>query len=221
MWALLLVHICQNWGSWILGTMLPIYFHHVFAYNMNNHVVVSTLPYIIKCLLTIAFSCIVDFTHENNLMSIKASRRVWNSIAYWGGAVGLIGLSVFTSVQGSLVLLIFTVSINAGMFPGFLSNHLDLAPNFSGLLMGITSGFSTFASILAPTITGFIITSESEKDQWAHLFFVSAVTFSLETWSSSNTAQQEVQSWNQPLKYGVDIEGLEFDDISVPARRTL
>lgn len=65
---------------------------------------------------------------------------------------------MISSVEGAIALLTISVALNAGVYTGFLTNHLDLSPNFAGLLMGITNGLSNITSILGPMVTGFIVT---------------------------------------------------------------
>lgn len=36
LWALLICHLGQNWGYWMLLTMLPDYLNHVFKFNITS-----------------------------------------------------------------------------------------------------------------------------------------------------------------------------------------
>lgn len=40
------------------------------------------------------------------------------------------------------------------------SNHLDLAPNYAGTLMGITNCVANIISIIAPLVVGFVVQEE-------------------------------------------------------------
>ncbi|KAG8329841.1 hypothetical protein J6590_077432 [Homalodisca vitripennis] len=82
------------------------------------------------------------------------------SAAFWGAAAALTSLSFVSSAAGAVVLLTYTVGLSAGIIPGYISNHLDLAPNFTGLLLGITNGLGSIGSILATLFAGFIVTDE-------------------------------------------------------------
>lgn len=55
------------------------------------------------------------------------------------------------------------VMLNGGIFSGYLCNHIDLSPNFAGVLMGITNGIANLTSILGPLIAGFLIKNEVSK----------------------------------------------------------
>lgn len=40
------------------------------------------------------------------------------------------------------------------MFCGFLSNHIDIAPNFAGTLMALTNTVATIPGIVVPVFVG-------------------------------------------------------------------
>lgn len=60
----------------------------------------------------------------------------------------------------SVFMLIVAVGMNAGCFNGFQINAVDLAPRFSGILMGIGNGCSNTFSIIAPLVVQVIVTDE-------------------------------------------------------------
>lgn len=92
-------------------------------------------------------------------MSNTCQRKIWNSIAHWGGALALFSLYLFdTNVIGAIFLLTVALGLNSGVYTGFLTNHMDLAPNFAGTLMGITMSLANIASILGPLLVGFVVT---------------------------------------------------------------
>lgn len=41
-----------------------------------------------------------------------------------------------------------------GMYCGFLSNHIDIAPNYAGTLMAITNTVATIPGIVVPVFVG-------------------------------------------------------------------
>lgn len=110
-------------------------------------------------ILTIIFSWISDYISTHGLMSSTVQRKIWNSIAHWGGALALLSLYLFdTSVTSAMILLTVALGLNSGILTGFMTNHLELAPNFAGTLMGITNSLSNVTSILGPLLVGFIVT---------------------------------------------------------------
>lgn len=55
-----------------------------------------------------------------------------------------------------------TTAITAigGMFCGFLSNHIDISPNFAGTLMGITNTVATIPGIAVPFVVNVLTTHD-------------------------------------------------------------
>lgn len=56
----------------------------------------------------------------------------------------------------AVVFLTLGTMFIGGMYPGFLSNHIDIAPNFAGILMGITNTFATIPGIVVPSFVGYM-----------------------------------------------------------------
>lgn len=52
------------------------------------------------------------------------------------------------------VMLIVSVIICGAIFVGHLTNHNDLAPNYAGILMGITNTPGTISAFLLPAMVG-------------------------------------------------------------------
>lgn len=72
----------------------------------------------------------------------------------------LIALAYITSKEQAALavgLVTVAVGINAATYLGFQINHLDLAPNHSGTLMGITNCSANVMSIIAPLLVGGIL----------------------------------------------------------------
>lgn len=115
-------------------------------------------------LMIIVFSWIGNIINKHNLLSSTNQRKLWNSVAHWGGGLALLSLYLFdTSVTEAMFLLTAALGLNAGIFSGFLTNHLDLAPNFAGTLMGISSTFGNVSAILGPMLVGFIVTDSVRR----------------------------------------------------------
>ena len=46
---------------------------------------------------------------------------------------------------------------------GFLSNHVDIAPNYAGILMGISNTAATIPGIIAPLVAKLIASAVSHR----------------------------------------------------------
>lgn len=97
-------------------------------------------------------------------MTQTKQKKMWNSVALWGGALALFFLYFFdTSSTEALILLTAVMGLNGGVTAGFMTNHLDLAPNFAGTLFGITNSIASLTSICGPLLVGVIVTDNVSK----------------------------------------------------------
>ena len=70
----------------------------------------------------------------------------------------------------AVVCLTFSVGFGGFAFSGFFVNHLDIAPPFAGILLGISNTVATIPGILSPLLTGQIV-----KHQVSGIFSVPPV----------------------------------------------
>lgn len=59
-----------------------------------------------------------------------------------------------------------------GMFCGFLSNHIDIAPNYAGTLMAITNTAATLPGIIMPLFVGAVTHGNVSEITFNTLFFL-------------------------------------------------
>lgn len=93
-------------------------------------------------------------------------RKVSNSIGHWGPGIMLLILCFVDTRNRTVIVavLIAAVGLNAAAICGFQINHIDLSPNHAGTMMSITNCISNVVSILAPLITGHIVTDQVGKN---------------------------------------------------------
>lgn len=62
-----------------------------------------------------------------------------------------------------VVIVFITLGASLGAFSlsGYGVNHLDIAPPFASVLMGLTNAFATIPGIISPLIGGFIVTEQT------------------------------------------------------------
>ena len=72
----------------------------------------------------------------------------------------------------SVIFLILGVGFSGLNAIGYAVNHLDIAPPFAGILMGLTNTFASTPGFISPQITGFVT---SHKVSFIPFIFVSAV----------------------------------------------
>jgi MFS transporter, ACS family, solute carrier family 17 (sodium-dependent inorganic phosphate cotransporter), member 5 len=81
----------------------------------------------------------------------------------FGAGVALIGLSFLdcTKTVLAVVLLIVAVTISGCVYSGYFVNHMDIAPQYAGTLMGIANGIAASSGFIAPYVASVLTKSVS------------------------------------------------------------
>ncbi|VDO67982.1 unnamed protein product [Heligmosomoides polygyrus] len=115
--------------------------------------------------------------------------------------IGFAGQALFlalASVTSSPPFLVAYLSISIGLggicWAGFSVNHLDLAPQFAGHLMGISNTLATLPGMLCPLIVGYVVPTGTTV-QWNIIFYSTAVIYALGAAFFWKFASGDLQPW--------------------------
>ncbi|XP_060803410.1 uncharacterized protein LOC106133662 [Amyelois transitella] len=208
-WAILLAHCGQSLGFWTLLTELPSYMANVLNVNIKNNGLLSALPYVAMYILSFIFSWTSDFLVNRNIISSVTSRKIFNTIAFWGPAAALLVLSYLPPGHLTLavVILTFTVGLNGAHYVGFMMSHIDLSPNFASVMMGITNGFGGVFSIMAPLSVSAVIKDQTQASEWRKVFFISIALYFFCNLFYIIFISGDLQPWNEPKQKSDEEDG--------------
>lgn len=159
----LVILIAQSsfaWGFWTMLIQIPSYMKNILKQDIKSNALMSALPYLVNIFLTFVFCGLNDFLIKRNCINIRISRKIFNTIGFWVPVLPLILLGYLREDQSSLAvgLLVILIGVNSAAYLGFLTNHIDLSPNFAGILMGVANCMANFMGVIAPLLVGFIVT---------------------------------------------------------------
>ncbi|XP_013134084.1 PREDICTED: putative inorganic phosphate cotransporter [Papilio polytes] len=145
--AAVVAHCGQNWGFFTLLTEIPTYMSKVLGMDIKKNGMLSSLPYLVVYLLSFPLGAMTDFIIKKNWLSVTNTRKLFNTIGLWGPALALIALSYTPAgnLPLAVAMLTLTVGINAGNYTGYLLIFIDIAPNFSASLIGISNFFASIS----------------------------------------------------------------------------
>ncbi|XP_063974219.1 putative inorganic phosphate cotransporter [Diachasmimorpha longicaudata] len=207
-WALLIAQCSQAWGFWMLLTKTPTYMDHALHYKIDENGRVSALPYLAAWLLGFPISFASDRLVKAGYVSLVNMRKIANTIGEFIPAAALIGLGYVDSEHRDIAVgvLVTSVGFNVAVFSGHQMNHMDLSPNFAGILMGITNAAANICGIAAPLICGLIVTDTSDVHQWRKVYFLSAGIYIIGNLGFVLFGKATVQQWNDTTTYIEDHE---------------
>ncbi|XP_054157706.1 sialin-like [Oppia nitens] len=195
-YALIITHFGQNWGFLTILTLLPTYFEKVLNLEVKNNALMSALPYLCQAIVAWIASFISDKLRQRGTVSINVIRKTNNTIAFMGPALCLIGVAFARcNTTLSISLFILGMGLNGCNYPGFNSTHVDMAPEYSGTLMGITNSIGNIPGFIAPLVAEAFYEKGHTLTNWSYVFYLSAVIYIISALVYIVFASAELQTW--------------------------
>ena len=90
-------------------------------------------------------------------MSVASSRKLVNSVGFALGAAALVGMPMADAPDSGLMFATLTLFFHGIARGGFSVNHMDVAPRYAGVVMGISNTCGTIAGIVGVSVTGMVL----------------------------------------------------------------
>ncbi|KAI9109082.1 hypothetical protein K1719_019705 [Acacia pycnantha] len=186
-WALIVSHFCHNWGTFILLTWMPTYYNQVLKFNLTESGLFCVLPWLTMALAANLGGWIAD-TLVSKGLSVTRVRKIMQTIGFLGPAFFLTQLSRITSPTMAVLCMTCSQATDAFSQSGLYSNHQDIAPRYSGILLGLSNTAGVLAGVFGTAATGFIL----QHGSWADVFKVSVVLYLVGTvvWNLFSTGEK-------------------------------
>lgn len=172
-WAIVIAHLCNNFGFYIILLWLPSYLHHVFAVPMARLGAFAVIPYVAAFVMQNLSGWIADGLHRRGL-GLTAVRKLMQGAAFALGGLPLLVLPGIHSPRAAITLATLSLAGTGMGTGGFATNHLDVAPRYAGILMGLSNTFATLPGIIGVAATGFVLQATGS---FAAIFYLIALVY--------------------------------------------
>ena len=132
---------------------LPSYFRDVQGLSLTGAGLYSAAPWLSMFVVTNIAGWIADHLQSRG-WSVLAVRKTMQTVGLLGGAVFLLLLREADSANAAVLLMCGALGIASFCISGFGTNHLDIAPKYAGVLMGITNTVGTVPGVVGVALTG-------------------------------------------------------------------
>ena len=194
-WAIIIAHTCFNWNFYTLLTDLPTFLKDVLHLPPSLNGLVSALPYVCIFITMNVGGLLSDFIRSKGVET-KNARKLCYGIGMVASSTCLLTISyVGCNLTTVMTLLCLSVGLSGFGQAGFIMNHVDIAPQYASILMGLTNTFATLPGIFSPSLTGVITNEQSDFDTWRIIFFISAGVSVFGAFIFALLGQGEVQKW--------------------------
>lgn len=168
----LYMYICSMWISSMLITRL--------ADLLTTRKVLPAVA-VRKLCQTIGEHCSWALSLTVDARCIFVTRPLkFHPTAGWGSAIALIAAS-YSGCDRMLTVALLTIAvgINGAIYGGYIVNHVDIASNHAGVLMGISNTIANLCGVGAPYVAGLIINNNvSNNVQRAQVVFLRGISYS-------------------------------------------
>jgi len=155
-WAIALAHFCSNFGFNILLLWLPTYLHHAFGVTVSRVGIYSLVPWLASFAVVNTGGWVADALLIRRVR-VGLTRKLMQSLAFGLGALPLLAVPWATSPAAATALLTLSAASSALGLSAYGVNHLDVGPEYAGVLMGISNSIATIPGIVGVAIAGFIV----------------------------------------------------------------
>ncbi|GER28079.1 phosphate transporter 4 [Striga asiatica] len=155
-WSLIIANAMHSWGFFVILSWMPIYFKTIYNVDLRQAAWFSAVPWSMMALTGYFAGVISDLMIQNGT-SVTLTRKVMQSIGFLGPGIALICLTTARSPFIASAWLTLAVGLKAFSHCGFLVNLQEIAPQYSGVLHGLSNTAGTFAAIVGTVGAGFFV----------------------------------------------------------------
>jgi MFS transporter, ACS family, solute carrier family 17 (sodium-dependent inorganic phosphate cotransporter), other len=172
-WAIVTAHLCNNFGFYLLLLWLPSYLDHTFHVPLKDLGMMAVVPYMAAFVVGNCSGWLADALQRRG-MRMTAVRKTLQTISFGLGAAALCAMPFAHTAVQAVILATVSIGGTAIGMAGWGVNHLDVAPRYAGILMGISNTFATLPGIIGVAATGFIVQATGS---YSGAFYLAAAVY--------------------------------------------
>lgn len=198
-WATLFTDCGNTFGLVALSSQGPAYLKHMLGLNIKTNGLMSASPYLARYLGGVVLSRLADWLVRSGRLELVTSRRIFNTVSQFCPAVTMV-LMGYSGCSATLALLLMVTGklFNGAVSAGHIASAVDLAPNYSGTLFGLTNTLSGGGmGTLAPMLIGYLTRDNQTWTAWRTAFWVAGAGYSIPAVFYLFFSQAKPQEWNE------------------------
>ncbi|XP_043266934.1 sialin-like [Venturia canescens] len=198
-WALMLTNTLGNFCWYFLLTQLPLYMNKMLRFNITSNAGISCIPYLINAFTNPLLGKVLDIGRKRGYWTQTNARKTAVGISCIPPSILLIVIAYIGCERiATTVMLILSIIICGAIFVGHLTNHNDLAPNYAGILMGITNTPGTISAFVLPALVGAITAEGHTFARWRIIFWINVAAQMAAFFVFLFFGSAKIQDWNYP-----------------------
>ncbi|CAI0471330.1 unnamed protein product [Linum tenue] len=178
-WAIVVNNFTFHYALYVLMNWLPTYFEQGLQLSLQEMGSSKMMPYLNMFIFSNIGGVVADHLITKRICSVTRTRKVLNTIGFLVAAFALMALPLFRTSDGA----VFCSSVALGFLAlgraGFAVNHMDIAPRYAGIVMGVSNTAGTLAGIVGVDLTGKLLEASkvaysdlSSPESWRVVFCI-------------------------------------------------
>ncbi|KAM1124492.1 hypothetical protein COP1_039972 [Malus domestica] len=178
-WAIVVNNFTFHYALYVLMNWLPTYFELGLQLSLQEMGSSKMLPYLNMFIFSNIGGVVADHLVTKRILSVTRTRKLLNTIGFIVASLALIAIPIFRTSGGAVLCSSVALGFLALGRAGFAVNHMDIAPRYAGIVMGVSNTAGTLAGIIGVDLTGKLLeaarsvdSSLSSPESWRLVFFI-------------------------------------------------
>lgn len=155
-WSLIVANAMHSWGFFVILSWMPIYFKTIYHVDLRQAAWFSAIPWSMMAVAGYFAGVLSDMMIQRGI-SVTLTRKIMQSIGFIGPGIALVAVTMARSPSSASAWLTLAVGLKAFSHCGFLVNLQEIAPQYSGVLHGMSNTAGTFAAIVGTVGAGYFV----------------------------------------------------------------
>ncbi|XP_014207399.1 sialin-like [Copidosoma floridanum] len=197
--ALIFTNFLGNFTWYFLLTQMPLYMNKMLRFNIKSNATITCMPYLLGAIANSLLGKFLDLGRQKGWWSQTVARKVAVGISCLPASALLLIIAYIGCERNATVFMLCLCIVTSGaIFVGHLCNQNDLAPNYAGILMGITNTPGTIPAFVLPALVGVLTEGGHTFANWRIAFWINIVAQLLAFSIFTIFGSAKIQDWNYP-----------------------
>ncbi|KAL7112338.1 hypothetical protein ACP275_05G146100 [Erythranthe tilingii] len=180
-WAIVANNFTFHYALYVLMNWLPTYFEMGLNSSLQEMGSTKMMPYLNMFIFSNIGGVIADHLITRRILTVTNTRKVLNTVGFVIASFALMALPLFRTADGVVLCASVALGFLALGRAGFAVNHMDVAPRYAGIVMGVSNTAGTLAGIVGVDLTGRLLEAAknarldlTSPDSWRAVFQIPA-----------------------------------------------
>ncbi|CAD1471037.1 unnamed protein product, partial [Heterotrigona itama] len=198
--AIIVANFCRSWNFYLLVLFQARFMHEAFGMALVETGIIGSLPHLLMTMIVPCGGLLADHIRKRGILSTTNVRKLFNCGGFGMEALFFLVVAHATMQRNgtaAIFALAFGVACSGFAISGFNVNHLDIAPRYASILMGMSNGVGTIAGLLVPFFVDYV-TEKKDAQSWRNVFILAACVHIFGVTFYGFFCSGELQPWADP-----------------------